>query len=172
ATVLFGKVDPSFAHFPFGFAGIEGNKLSRNQRSSDVPSEILSVFRSFKPYENGNPTLWALNTLCNTNKHRFLVTTEMMNEHAVITHIESDTFTYNSDDQIITIECGDGTSHSRHESNLPMNIVFLGIPKIEGKPAVRLLDQIFDVVGCVIQETQERCFYLGKLRLIPSSDGA
>jgi hypothetical protein len=37
-----------------------------------APDEILDLVRKFKPYKGGNNLLWALNKLCNTNKHGIL----------------------------------------------------------------------------------------------------
>ena len=38
-----------------------------------LPPEIRALFRSFEPYKGGNDILWALNELCNVDKHAALV---------------------------------------------------------------------------------------------------
>jgi hypothetical protein len=40
--------------------------------SKDLPTEIRALFCEFKPYKGGNNTLWGLNELCNTPKHKML----------------------------------------------------------------------------------------------------
>lgn len=41
-------------------------------RCKDLPEEIIELIRTLKPYKGGNNLLWALNELCNTNKHSFI----------------------------------------------------------------------------------------------------
>jgi len=58
--------------FPFGKDPDDlCNTIKRNV-CADVPTEIVTLFRSFKPYKRGNPPLWHLNALCNTKKHAIL----------------------------------------------------------------------------------------------------
>ena len=60
------------AHFPFGDNLTEVRGRIR-RRSKDIPIEIFDVMAAFKPYKGGNDLLWALNKLCNTNKHEIVV---------------------------------------------------------------------------------------------------
>ncbi len=39
----------------------------------DLPAEIVALFRSFKPYKDGNYLVWAMNKLANGTKHRILM---------------------------------------------------------------------------------------------------
>jgi hypothetical protein len=39
----------------------------------DLPAEIRTLFESFKSYEAGNPTLWAVNEIANAKKHFGLI---------------------------------------------------------------------------------------------------
>jgi hypothetical protein len=41
-------------------------------RCKDLPDEILTLFRSFKPYKAGNPLIWGVNQIANGAKHRIL----------------------------------------------------------------------------------------------------
>jgi hypothetical protein len=72
AAVTSGKVTPKRTQFPIGDDpdGLE-NLIKRNV-CKDLPDEILTLFRSFKPYKGGNDAIWALNKLSNT-KHTSLV---------------------------------------------------------------------------------------------------
>lgn len=70
AALASGKTSPKNTLFPF--AATEDQINSRG-KSNDVPTEILSLFCTFKPYKGGNNTLWALNRLCNAKKHCALV---------------------------------------------------------------------------------------------------
>jgi hypothetical protein len=58
-------------YFPFGETVSE---LDANIKTSckKIPNEIVTLFRSFKPYKGGDNLLWALNRICVANKHRML----------------------------------------------------------------------------------------------------
>jgi hypothetical protein len=73
----------------FAYAGIEDvdrkthtafpfcdhpNELPGRRRGSckEVPPEIFAVMAAFKPYKGGDDLLWALNKLCNSNKHKII----------------------------------------------------------------------------------------------------
>ncbi len=64
-----GKARPKHAKFPFGQTEQEMVN-DANGRCKDLPTEVTSIFRSFKPYKSGNVVLWALNELANTPKHK------------------------------------------------------------------------------------------------------
>jgi hypothetical protein len=74
AAIAGGKINPKATGFPFGddLAGLDNN-IVRRKVSKDVPTEIVDIFKGFKPYKGGNDTLWALNKICNTKKHVALV---------------------------------------------------------------------------------------------------
>jgi len=65
-----GVSDPRNAAFPF--AGTLGEMAGALGRCKDIPEPIKSLMCGFAPYRGGNETLWALNKLCNTDKHRIL----------------------------------------------------------------------------------------------------
>lgn len=60
------------AHFPFSkdFDHFENNLKGR---CKDVPQEIWPLLRSFQPYKGGEDFLFALNEVCNSNKHAIVV---------------------------------------------------------------------------------------------------
>lgn len=62
------------AKFPFGDDVVQLENNIKRGGCKDLPDEILDLMRSFKPYKGGNDALWALNKLCNTNKHAFITT--------------------------------------------------------------------------------------------------
>jgi hypothetical protein len=66
-----GTENPKSAKFPFGPTEAD---MINNARGGckDVPSEIVSLFISFKPYKGGNNAIWGLNELANTPKHKLL----------------------------------------------------------------------------------------------------
>jgi hypothetical protein len=56
------------AKFPFADDAAQLENVI-NRSCKDLPKEIVDLMRAFKPYKGGNNLLWALNKLCNTNKH-------------------------------------------------------------------------------------------------------
>jgi hypothetical protein len=174
ATLVSKRKFGKDTHFPFGNAGRDGARI-RGTRSAELPPEIVSLFRSYKPYKGGNDTLWALNTICNTNKHRFLTTTNYLGNGATShwAQIESLEPIWDSEKGHLIFEHLDGTAHRRTISNLPLYIVFKGIEKIDGKPAIPLLDEMCNFVGWIIGDTQRECARLGWINLVilPPPDG-
>jgi hypothetical protein len=73
AAVASGKVAPKKTQFPISDSVAELENLIVGRKvCKDVPEEIVSLFRSFKPYKGGNHYLWALNQLRNS-AHTVLV---------------------------------------------------------------------------------------------------
>jgi len=70
-AVASGKSDPRYAVFPFAGSSADLENAIRG-RSKDLPDEILSLIRTFKPYKGGNEILVALNSVANANKHGML----------------------------------------------------------------------------------------------------
>lgn len=60
------------AHFPFGANLSEVQSRARGS-SKDIPTAVFDIMVASKPYKGGNDFLWALNKICNTNKHEILV---------------------------------------------------------------------------------------------------
>jgi hypothetical protein len=72
AYVADGKTPPKFTNFPFSDTEEHWEDRARGSLSQNVPSEIVALFRGFKPYKTGNVSLWGLNELRNVNQHALL----------------------------------------------------------------------------------------------------
>lgn len=74
ATARVQYPESSQAHFPFG-VGLHDYKRVRGPKgtSRDIPEEVFQVMLSLAPHKGGNVALWAMNEMCNTNKHAILV---------------------------------------------------------------------------------------------------
>ncbi len=76
-AVAAGATDPDYGAF-FPFCGREADfEHVAKDRCKFIPHDILTLFRSFKPYKGGNDLLWALNRICNTKKHKLIVPISM-----------------------------------------------------------------------------------------------
>ena len=69
-AVAIGVSDIRNAAFPF--AKDAGNMASSIGRAADLPKEVQSFLCGLQPYRGGDDLLWALNELCNGNKHKFV----------------------------------------------------------------------------------------------------
>jgi hypothetical protein len=73
-ATLGGATNPKNTHFPIAdsAAQLETDVIGRG-RCKDIPPDILTFFRGFKPYKGGHNFIWALNKGCNVAKHQSLV---------------------------------------------------------------------------------------------------
>jgi len=67
-----GKGDPKSSAFPFA-GSVNGMASQLSGRCKDIPSNIQSLFCGFQPYPGGDDLLWALNEICNTEKHKIVI---------------------------------------------------------------------------------------------------
>jgi hypothetical protein len=66
-----GCQNPKYSAFPF--AGSLSQMRQALGRTKDLPVPIQSLFVGFQPYLGGDDLLWALNEMCNTDKHKMLI---------------------------------------------------------------------------------------------------
>ena len=71
-AVAAGANDPRSAYFPIGDDATNLEGIIKGG-CKQIPNEIVSLFRTFEPYQGGNELIWALNKANNINKHRLLV---------------------------------------------------------------------------------------------------
>lgn len=64
--------NPTARNTNFPFASDVHHMASSIGRSADLPKEIQSLFCGFQPYRGGDDLLWALNEMCNGNKHKIV----------------------------------------------------------------------------------------------------
>jgi hypothetical protein len=67
-----GKSNPKSTAFPFA-GSVDGMALTLGGRCKDIPPQIQSLFFGFQPYAGGDDLLWALNEICNTEKHKIVI---------------------------------------------------------------------------------------------------
>ena len=71
-AVAAGANDPRSAYFPIGDDATNLEGIIKGG-CKQIPNEIVSLFRTFEPYQGWNELIWALNKANNINKHRLLV---------------------------------------------------------------------------------------------------
>ena len=75
-AVASGKTNPKKAYFPIADSEAQLKDVI-DRRCTDLPKNIVALFRTFKPYKGRNDLLWALNRIANTNKHCRLVPVDL-----------------------------------------------------------------------------------------------
>ena len=68
--------------FPFGRSKPQFDAAEK-VGCKKVASEIVTLIRSFQPYETGNAPLWLMNFLTKTNRHRMLQPVLLMGENMI-----------------------------------------------------------------------------------------
>lgn len=66
------KKSGKHAHFPFGLSHEDIESRRPSGKSKEIPDDVFAVMLSFRPFKGGNDLLWALNRLCNRQKHEML----------------------------------------------------------------------------------------------------
>ena len=67
-----GKTAPKSTAFPFA-GSVTTMAAAIGGRCKDIPAPIQSLFFGFQPYCGGDDLLWALNEVCNTEKHKIVI---------------------------------------------------------------------------------------------------
>lgn len=154
AVALTGDGNPNDTGFPFGpdQAGVE-RELVRTRLSGNPP-EIRPCLAAFQPHETGNPILWSLNKIRNSNTHRVVipVVTAIINHKAYLKKLEVNgifKFGYNiwdeSKGELEYMRVGRGSKYDYHiEMNFVVN--FSGIDALKGQDAFIALDRMANEV--------------------------
>jgi hypothetical protein len=143
----------------------------------DLPTEIRAFFASFKSYEGGNNTLWALNELCNTSKHISLVPISVGHQYMTWGRSGPDQtpprtlpvpygITWNPEKYEITFDrTGPGeTVQLDHQTGFAINVSVESIQVIAAKPLVGVIDQMLRIVDGILSGTEAECRRLGFIR--------
>ncbi len=163
ATQLISPTKSNRTHFPFGDAGKVGFNV-KGLGCESVTPEILAVFREFEPYAGGNAPLFSLNCLCNTNKHRFIGTTDYYGGPDTVVHSEAALPIWDGEKQQIIFRHGTPESYSEAGVNFSMLIVFDGIAEVSGRPAIPILSGFCGVTHAIIDSAAMARRRLGKFK--------
>ena len=163
-----GIADPRNAAFPF--AGTIDEMASALGRCKDVPEPIKSLFCGFVPYRGGNGVLWALNKLCNTDKHRIL---QPLGTGAIRTgaHIKGRGFFRMPDphkwdsakNEMVLIEIAKDAEFD-YQLDVTLYIAFGQIEGLEGSPVISNLKTMGTNVHIVLNAMEAECRRLGYIK--------
>jgi hypothetical protein len=165
AALLGGVSEPKHAYFPMAdtATGLDGVVKGR---CKDLPSEISALFREFDAYQGGNYALWALNKLCNANKHRLLMpigalAPQMRMGRGVLINGEIFHPRWNSEKQQIEFARVRPGGKFEYDAQISFFVGFEEFNSVEAGPAVGILDLIAGEVNKVISATETKCRSIG-----------
>jgi hypothetical protein len=175
ATAVAAGKDGKNSHFPFGstFAEVQG---CRARRSRDIPDAIFDLMVSFEPYQGGNDLLWALNKLCNTNKHEIVVPMMTATSGIIIRPasgtnlVISDHLSYQFPPPWDSVKNEMVVFHVRHGVKLNLDVLvqfFVALGKIEAigrEPAAGILNAMASEVERIIMAIEAEARRLGLLQ--------
>lgn len=147
--------------FPFGRTRRDVvNNLARGSRS--LPPEIQKLFLSFKPYKRGNEFLWALNQLCNTQKHAILVPAAPVvpsfeEYQALGGTFKRMPYRWNGDKGEAVLARVTGVTHGHLNGIFSGHIAFQLVGAMQREPAVTFLYTCASEIERIIEATEAEC---------------
>lgn len=160
-------VKPRQAKFPFAdsLRDLEGNSVLIY-----FPKNIKPFFLGLKPYKGGNDLLWALNRMCNTNKHRLLtpiclfrgpvqVFAERISGNAGIPVPQWD-----GTENKITLPDPQTNAKTRYHVNFEVVIAFNEVEVVRGQPVVAVLNDLAGIVERILLAIEAEARRLGYIQ--------
>jgi hypothetical protein len=164
ATYTVAKASPltniKNTKFPFAENSreFEGRLLKK-----DFPDDIKPLFSRFKPYKGGNDLLWALNRICNTNKHQMLVPICTYRDSIIISDKR---IPYpqprrdGSKDEMVFTTAGTDTE-ADYYINVRLIIAFDKIEAVKGQPIIATLNKLVSMVESILVAIEAEARRLG-----------
>jgi hypothetical protein len=172
ATVATWRFDraPRGTNFPFGDTAAEVEANIKRRKVCNLPAEIQTLFKAFKPYKTTDGTLWTLNKLCNTKKHCILVPLGILRAIATFSaRVPDDTQIGRYIDQTGIVRGWDSEKREMtlvsvspgldpHISgNFSFDIALDGIDGLRDIPAFDLVGAMSGIVQSVLLATEAEC---------------
>ncbi len=167
AAVASGKTSPKKTQFPISDSLTELENLIVGRKvCKDIPDEIVSLFRSFKPCKGGNDTLWTLNQLRNS-AHTSLVPVMVGGANIEIRHgrgsaeiIAVDPI-YDSEKNEIVFGRGTVGEHRNYSVSPSFNISFNDARVRRREHALTFFYRAGGMVEDILASTETKCRKLG-----------
>jgi hypothetical protein len=149
---------PDLMHFPIADNATEFENVLKG-RTTELPPDILTLLRSFEPYESGNVLIWGLNRIRRQASHRLIIpvgTTSAALEILQATMsspLPATVYTEarwdSAKDEIIFAETGPNANF-KYKVNLSFLISFGPVEALAGAPALDTLEVMADEVERII----------------------
>jgi len=133
-----------------------------------VPAEILDLVRALEPYKGGNDLIWALNNMCNSNKHGFIRPVPISTAN-----VKFAGKIFDGGPEILTSPKWD---HSKNEMvvarakveasfdlnlNFSFSVVFDDFEIVAGKPVLDTLNECANIVQGFVMGIEAECSRIG-----------
>lgn len=170
-AVLTGKSNPKSTYFPFADSGTELAKVIGG-RCKDLPSDIVSLFRSFQPYKGGNDALWAMNKVAGA-KHTVLIPVGMASTGFTARSMTATTSSLGS--VAILIPQWDGAKQEMifgrvgpgakldYDVEFSFYVAFGDAPVFARQPVLAVLHHLAGEVTSILDATEAECRRIGLL---------
>lgn len=129
-----------------------------------VPPELQNLIRTFKPYKGGNHLLWAMDVLCNTNKHAVVCPAMTRLTWANLNMVSSSEgviklympFWDHAKEEMIYDRSPHGTENKTQFHVAPF-IAIGDIPFLSSKPAIAVLYEFIREVEGIVVALEAEC---------------
>lgn len=158
-------------YFPFADSEADVDRM-RTGRCKDVPPDIFTLFRAFKPYKGGDDLLWSLNQATNASKHRFIV--PVLSDPGSVRIIERAALTSRNDvipfkpkwdavkDEMPLFRVGAG-SQGQYEVQYTLHVAMGDVGVLGGKPLSAAIDALLSKADRIVSATEAECARIGLL---------
>jgi hypothetical protein len=163
-----GCPTPKEAYFPFAGTS-ERYEAAIKGRCRDVPQEIWPLLRTFQAYKGGNDTLFALNAVCNADKHTMLtpIGTAFLRPYTSVKgkgywsmRLPEHSVWDRTKQEVVFLEaCTDTELY--YEIGFVFFVAFNEIEIVDGEPVLPVLDAFGGEVDRVLSEIEAESNRLG-----------
>lgn len=157
--------NPRYISFPFA-KDADHIKNAINGRCKGLPEEIRDI-RTFKPYKGGNNLLWALNELCNTNKHAIISPVAVASSKLIAaTTIARDSLMAipprwdRTKNEMILFRVREG-GEIQTQFRIALHIAMCDIEFVDGQPADAVLNEFVRIVESIVMAIEAETRRLG-----------
>lgn len=145
-----------YAHFPFGSSQEDIESRRTTGKSREIPHDVFEVMISFQPFKGGNDLLWALNRLCNRQKHEMLTPMGIYVGESQLTYSSGPgtiswdlPLRWNSEkEEMLLARLTHGTPFS-FEAHVATCVTFSNLDVLKGRPADGVMANLVNIVSAI-----------------------
>jgi hypothetical protein len=150
---------PQACPFPFADKDYELERVIKG-RCKNVPTEIIDLMQTFKPYRSGNDLLWALSKLSVVNRHQRLLalgaSTDLMYIHQMTARGVRPVLEplWDSVKNELVFARADPDVEVKYDVEFSFYIAFGDVEVMRAQPVIPTLDELGRMVASIIHEIE------------------